>query len=54
MGLCCCNAVAIQTFPGDDGLVRKLEVKLSGQPTLIRPIYKLCLIATNEELNSHD
>ena len=47
-------AVVIQTFSGDDGLVCKVELKLSGQRTLIIPIHKLCLIATYEELNSND
>ena len=46
------HAVVTKTFPGDDGLVRKVELKLAGQRTLIRPIHKLCLIATAEELNS--
>ena len=44
------HAVVIQAFPGDDGRVHKVELKLSGQRTLIRPIHKLCLIATAEEL----
>ena len=49
------HAVVIQTFPGgDDGLVRKIEQKLYVQRILIRPIHKLCLIATYDELNSND
>ena len=33
------HAVVTKTFPGDDGLVRKVELKLAGQRTLIRPIH---------------
>ena len=45
------HAVVMKTFPGNDGLVRKAELKLSGQRILTRPIHKLCLIATSEKLN---
>ena len=46
------RAVVTRTFPVDDGWVRKVELKLAGQRTLIRPMHKLCRIATAEELNS--
>jgi len=41
-----------KTMPGRDGLVRKVELRLSNQRKLTRPIHKLCLIATAEELAS--
>ncbi|XP_020916654.1 uncharacterized protein LOC110254043 [Exaiptasia diaphana] len=44
-------AVVVATNPGVDGLVRKVKIKTqSGQYD--RPIHKLCLIATNQELHS--
>ena len=46
------HAIVEKTLPGRDGLVRKVELRLSGQRNLTRPIHKLCLIATVEELNS--
>ena len=46
------HAVVSKTFPGKDGLVRKVELRLSGQRTLTRPFHKLSLIATAEELSS--
>ena len=45
------HAIVTKTFPGIDGLVRKCKLRLSGQRMLIRPIHKLCLIATAEEQN---
>ena len=45
------HAIVAKTFPGKDNLVRKVELRLSGQRYLMRPIHKLCLIATSEELN---
>ena len=44
------HALVEKTIPGSDGLVRKVELRLSGQRKLTRPIHKLCLIATAEEL----
>ena len=44
-------AVALQTFPGDDGLVRKAKIK-TANAVYNRPIHKLCLIATKEELDN--
>ena len=46
------HAIVEKTLPGRDELVRKVELRLSGQRNLTRPIHKLCLIATVEELNS--
>ena len=43
-------AIVTEVFPGNDGLVRKANLRLSGQRRLTRPIHKLCLIATFEEL----
>ena len=44
-------AVVLETFPGDDGLVRKAKIKTENA-VYDRPIHKLCLIATKEELAS--
>ena len=44
------HAIVVNTFPGCDGRVRKVELCLSGQRKLFRPIHKLCLLATAEEL----
>ena len=46
------DAIVDKTFADFDGLLRKLELRLSGQPKYIRPINKLCLIAAAEELAS--
>ena len=44
-------ACVVATYPGTDGLVRKARIKTRcGEYD--RPIHKLCLIATKEELNS--
>jgi len=49
------HAIVENTFPGSDGFVRKVELRLSGQRKLVRPIHKLCLLATAEELcNDND
>ena len=44
------HALVEKTIPGSDELVRKVELRLSGQRKLTRPIHKLCLVATAEEL----
>ena len=44
-------AVVLETFPGDDGLVRKAKIK-TANAVYDRPIHKLCLIATKEELDN--
>ena len=44
-------AVVLETFPGDDGLVRKAKIK-TANTVYDRPILKLCLIATKEELEN--
>ena len=41
----------VGTYPGNDGLVRKVRIK-TRDGEYDRPIYKLCLIATKEELNT--
>ena len=44
-------ALITATYPGDDGLVRKVRIKTTtGQYD--RPINKLCLIATKQEMNN--
>ena len=44
-------ARVVATYPGNDGLVRKARIKTQcGEYD--RPIHKLCLIATKEELNA--
>lgn len=46
------TAVVIKTYPGIDGLVRKVRVKTS-KGEYDRPVHKLCVIATDEEIKSH-
>lgn len=44
-------ALITDTYPGDDGLVRKVRIKTEvGEYD--RPIHKLCLIATRQELDA--
>ena len=43
--------LVMETYPGEDGLVRKAKIK-TATSVYDRPIHKLCLIATKEELNS--
>ena len=43
--------LALETYPGEDGLVRKAKIKIA-MSVYDRPIHKLCLIVTKEELNS--
>ena len=43
--------LVLETYPGEDGLVRKAKIK-TATSVYDRPIHKLCLIATKEELNS--
>jgi len=42
-------AIVTTTYPGNDGLVRKAKVK-TANGEYDRPVHKLCLIATKEEL----
>ena len=44
-------ARVVTTYRGNDGLVRKARIKTQGGE-YDRPIHKLCLIATKEELNT--
>ena len=44
-------ARVIATYPGNDGLVRKARIKTQDSE-YDRPIHKLCLIATKNELNA--
>ena len=44
-------ARVVITYQGNDGLVRKARIKTQGGE-YDRPIHKLCLIATKEELNT--
>lgn len=46
-------ALIIDRYPGEDGLVRKVKIK-TDVGEYDRPIHKLCLIATKEELNTED
>ena len=43
--------LVLETYPGEDGLVRKAKIK-TATSVYDRPIHKLCLIATKEELNT--
>ena len=44
------KAIVIDIHPGDDGLVRSVTVQDSNHHQYIRPISKMCLIATRAEL----
>ena len=44
--------IVTNTYPGTDGMVRKVQIKTS-RGTYDRPINKLCLIATKEELEQN-
>ena len=46
-------AIIIGTYPGNDGCVRKVRIK-NADGEYDRPIHKLCLIATKEELNDKE
>ena len=46
------HALVEKIILGLDRLVRKVELRLFDQRKLMRPIHKLCLIATAEELKS--
>ena len=41
--------LVLETYPGEDGLVRKAKIK-TATSVYDRPVHK-CLIATKEELN---
>ena len=43
-------AIIVATYPGSDGLVRKVRIKTK-DGEYDRPIHKLCLIATNHDLS---
>ena len=43
-------AIVVKTYPGEDNLVRKVQIKTK-KGFFDRPIHKLCLIATKEEIN---
>ncbi|XP_068738909.1 uncharacterized protein [Montipora capricornis] len=45
-------ARVIATYPGNDGLVRKTRIKTQ-DGEYDRPIHKLCLLATKDELNAN-
>ena len=46
------KAVVTKTHPSADGLVRSVTVRDSKRDEYVRPIHKLCLIATKEELEA--
>ena len=43
--------LVMETYPGEDGLVRKAKIK-TATSVYDRPIHKLRLIATKKEVNS--
>lgn len=43
-------AIVVNIYPGKDNLVRKVQIKIS-KGFFDRPIHKLCLIATKEEIS---
>ena len=48
------KGIVIATHPGTDGLVRSVTVRDSKRNEYVRPIHKLCLIATRAELESDE
>ena len=46
------KAIITQTHPSEDGLVRSVTIRDSERNEYLRPIHKLCLIATKEELEA--
>ena len=44
------KAIVTKVHPGKDGLVRSVTIKDSSHNEYVRPIHKLCLIATRKEL----
>ena len=44
-------ALITETYPGNDGLVRKVRMKTQNGE-YERPIHKLCLIATRQDLDA--
>ena len=46
------RAVVTSVQPGEDGLVRKATVRTASARHYERPIHKMCLIATNDELQN--
>ena len=44
------KAIVVDTHPGSDGLVRNVTIRDAIHNQYVRPISKLCLIATREEL----
>ena len=46
-------ATIINTYPGKDGCVRIVRIK-NANGEYDRPVHKLCLIATNEELHEKE
>ena len=42
-------AIVVSTYPGKDNMVRKVQIKTE-KGCYDRPIHKLCLIATKEEI----
>jgi len=45
-------AQIVEAYPGEDGLVRKVRLR-TNKSQYDRPIHKLCLIATKEELSGN-
>ena len=43
-------AIVVNIYPGKDNLARKVQIK-TAKGFFERPIYKLCLIATKEEIS---
>ena len=44
------KGIVTKTHPSADGLVRSVTIRDSNHTELVRPIHKLCLIATRGEL----
>ena len=46
------KAIIADVHPGSDGLVRSVTIRDSNSNEYVRPIHKLCLIATRAELEA--
>ena len=46
------KAIVKEMHPGEDNLVRSVTIRDSNHNEYVRPIHKLCLIATRAELEA--
>ena len=48
------KAIVVETIPSSDGNVRKVKIKLANGKIFLRPISKIVLIKTSEDLSNSD